>query len=126
MNPRALNDHKYTPEHCALADMATVKDGTDPKFITDCETYFGNFVKPVRDESQNGVQRCFHCGEYLTGLASFLLGRGGFEWGITHGEGHCTNCRWPARGHHFAKAADGSDLFTLHNFVLSYHPDFVG
>lgn len=117
--------HEHAPEHCPLSAVATPKEGADPKFLADCEIYFSHFVKPIRDEAHGGAMRCFHCGEYLTGFESLLLGRGGFEWGITHGEGHCANCRWPARGHHFAKAEDGSELFTLHNFVLQYHPDFV-
>lgn len=121
--PRSIDQHEHAPERCPLAEIATPKEGADPKFIADCEEYFSHFVKPVR--GHGGAMRCFHCGEYLTGFESMLLGKGGFEWGIALGEGHCANCRWPARGHHFAKAADGSELFTLRNFVLQYHPDFV-
>lgn len=121
---RTFIDHKHTPEHCTLADMATMKgEPPTPTFITDCENYFHQFVKPVR-EAKDQSPICFHCGEHLTGVMA-MLGRGGFEWGITHGEGHCAGCKWPARAHHFAKNAMGEDLFTLRNFVLSYHPDFV-
>ena len=43
---------------------------------------------------------------------------GGFEWGVAHGEGHCTYCPYPMRGHH---RVDG--LGTIRNLLLPYHPN---
>jgi hypothetical protein len=46
---------------------------------------------------------------------------GGFEWGLAHGEGHCSHCHYPMRGHH---RVDG--LGTIRNLFLSYHPSVLG
>lgn len=59
---------------------------------------------------------CLCCGKSLRchlGMGLF----GGFEWGLVHGEGHCTYCRYPMRGHH---RVDG--LGTIRNLFLPYHP----
>jgi len=126
---RPIDKHKYAPERATLENVGLTY--TIPEDVTDAERaeaeevlagikdYLAHFVAPIRDESG---ARCFHCGEYLTGMMAAILSRGGgFTWGIAHGEGFCGNCRWPAAGHHFAKG-----FFTLHNYVLSYHPDYVG
>jgi hypothetical protein len=42
---------------------------------------------------------------------------GGFEWGLAHGEGHCTYCHYPMRGHHLVEG-----LGTIRNLFLAYHP----
>ena len=73
------------------------------------DVYFANFAK-LTDA------RCLCCGKSLRcelGMGLF----GGFEWGLAHGEGHCTYCRYPMRGHH---RVDG--LGTIHNLFLQYHP----
>lgn len=60
--------------------------------------------------------KCLCCGTSLRctlGLGIF----GGFEWGLAYGEGHCSYCRYPMRGHH---KVDG--LGTIHNLFLAYHP----
>jgi hypothetical protein len=60
--------------------------------------------------------QCLCCGTPLR--CAFGLGLlGGFEWGLAHGEGHCSRCRYPMRGHH---RVDG--LGTIRNLFLAYHP----
>lgn len=63
--------------------------------------------------------KCLCCGTQLScqlGMGLF----GGFEWGLVHGEGHCTHCQYPMRGHH---RVDG--LGTIRNLFLSYHPSTI-
>lgn len=60
--------------------------------------------------------KCLCCGTSLRcrlGLGFF----GGFEWGLAYGEGHCSHCHYPMRGHH---RVDG--LGAIHNLFLAYHP----
>lgn len=60
--------------------------------------------------------KCLCCGTSLRcelGLGIF----GGFEWGLAHGEGHCSYCRYPMRGHHRVEG-----LGTIRNLFLAYHP----
>lgn len=126
--PRPMDCHEHEPVRMVLTDVATPKEDATPEFIADCEAYFSQFVRPVhRDNKPENEMVCFHCGEPLTGMMAFMMARGGgFQWGIAHGEGFCGNCRWPARAYHFAKKADGTDLFTVRNLVLQYHPEYVG
>lgn len=114
---------KPAAEHCTFADIGTAADDTPADVLAVLSNYFSAFAKPVRTE--DGYQLCISCGKRLTGMMAAFMG-GGFEWGIAHGEGHCANCRWPGRAHHFIHD-DKSDepLITIHNMVLQYHPDFV-
>jgi hypothetical protein len=60
--------------------------------------------------------KCLCCGTSLRcplGMGIF----GGFEWGMVHGEGHCSHCGYPMRGHHRVK-----DLGKIDNLFLPYHP----
>ncbi len=73
------------------------------------DAYFADFAKLTDG-------RCLCCGKSLRcelGMGLF----GGFEWGLAHGEGHCTYCRYPMRGHH---RVDG--LGRIQNLFLPYHP----
>ncbi len=73
------------------------------------DAYFSGFAK-LTDA------KCLCCGTSLRcvfGLGFF----GGFEWGLAYGEGHCSYCRYPMRGHHRV-----DDLGTIHNLFLAYHP----
>jgi hypothetical protein len=92
------------------------------------DDYFSKFVAvAIGNEGGKPVfksQDCCNCGETLTGFSG-LFGRGGFEWGIAHGYGHCAGCKWPCVGHHFIKDEAGEDVLTLRNFILQVHPDFV-
>lgn len=99
------------------------------KSIKALDDYFSQFVaigiKEIDGKKEIEPLTCVGCDEALTGFAAALLGKGGFEWGLVHGQGHCRNCGWPAFGHHFIKDEDGADVATLRNFILQVHPDFV-
>lgn len=56
--------------------------------------------------------KCLYCGE-----------TGTFTWGLTHGEGHCYKCGWPARLYHFVKDAAGGEECIVR--LLQYHPDGI-
>lgn len=133
---RPMSEHAFPPVRATAAMFVSMKDGLSDEeraeaeaFVKEADEYFSQFAQSVVEEKDGKKDtlgaKCFHCGEYLTGMGSALLGNGGFTWGLAHGEGFCRACRWPVRAHHFAKKADGSELFTLRNFPLSYHPDFV-
>jgi len=102
---------------------------TPPETITALDKYFEPFAQPalkmVNDKPDLGDQPCLKCDEPQTGLLASMFGKGGFTWGLAHGEGHCRNCHWPARAYHFIKHEDGSDLCTLRGVILQYHPDYV-
>jgi hypothetical protein len=73
------------------------------------DVYFAQFAK-LTDA------KCLCCGQSLRcylGMGLF----GGFAWGMANGEGHCTYCRYPMRGHHRVES-----LGTIHNLFLPYHP----
>jgi len=80
--------------------------------IAQWDAYFAGFAR-LTDA------RCLCCGTSLScviGLGFF----GGFEWGLAHGEGHCSSCHYPMRGHHYV---DG--LGTIRNLFLPYHPSML-
>lgn len=101
-------------------DVLTVKEGealpeADEKALTE---YFAHFVK-----TEDG--KCVCCGERQGGgfdeAIKGMLGISGgsrFTWGIVHGEGFCSACKWPARAYHF-------DVGPIKRFeaILQYHPD---
>lgn len=73
------------------------------------DAYFSQFAKLIDG-------RCLCCGTSLRcalGMGIF----GGFEWGFVHGEGHCSRCHYPMRGHHQV-----AELGTIRNLFLPYHP----
>lgn len=73
------------------------------------DSYFASFAKLID-------ARCLCCGTSMRcalGVGLF----GGFAWGLAHGEGHCTYCHYPMRGHHRV-----DDLGTIRNLFLPYHP----
>lgn len=91
-----------------LSKAADAGAGADDE-LARWDAYFSQFAE-LTDA------RCLCCGGQLgcrIGMGVF----GGFEWGLTHGEGHCTYCRYPMRGHH---RVDG--LGTIRNLFLPYHP----
>lgn len=63
--------------------------------------------------------RCLCCGIRLGGhLLERAMGLvGGVEWGLAHGEGHCSRCGYPMRGHHIVEG-----LGRILNLFLPYHP----
>lgn len=114
-------------------DWRTLIDATadaPASIIAALDKYFDAFAQPdikiVDGKKQLGDLPCLKCDEPLAGgLTSFLLGKGGFTWGLAHGEGHCKGCGWPARAHHFIKDAEGEDVATIRNVILQYHPAYV-
>lgn len=128
-------DHAHQAVQCKVADIVTVsvKDDTPEarqhydEFVAGADKYLSVFAKPIEwDQAGSSGKEvaCLHCGEPLTGLMNSLLGRGGFEWGLAHGEGHCRGCGWPARAYHFAKYENGDEVFTIRGLILQYLPDF--
>lgn len=118
------------PEHLDWRTIIEAKAETPQATVDALDAYFHGFAQPVitivDGKKSLGKMPCLKCGEPTAdGIMSFLTGKGGFTWGIAHGEGFCANCRWPARAHHFIKDANGEGVVTLRNFVLQYHPDFV-
>lgn len=101
-------------------DVLTIKEGealpeADEKALSE---YFRRFVK-----TEGG--KCVCCGDVQGGsfedsMMAFLgVGKASrFTWGLAHGEGHCSNCKWPARAYHF-------DVGPIKRFgaILQYHPD---
>lgn len=83
------------------------------------DKHFSQFVALEIKDGEVQPQNCVNCGKQLTG---FL---GAFEWGIAHGYGHCSNCRWPGQAHHFIENEKGEQIATIHNVVLQFHPSFV-
>lgn len=110
--------------NCDWRTFIRASDDATQELRDELTEYFRHFVQPpiVEEDGKKSIgdQTCVGCGEPLTGFIGALLGKGGFTWGIAHGEGHCRKCGWPARGHHFINAE-----ITLRNFILQYHPDFV-
>src|SRR5690606_20771728 len=107
LNPIAReNDMTRTEIEAKHIDWRTIikaADDTPADVVAALDAYFAPFAQPVFDENRESEKPmlCLKCGEPLTGLLASMFGRGGFEWGIAHGEGHCAGCRWPARGHHY-------------------------
>lgn len=96
--------------------------------IAALDAYFEPFAQPEFDDKRGGEEKpmlCLKCREPLTGFFASMFGRGGFEWGIAHGEGRCRCCGWPARAMHYIKDADGQEVANIRNLVLQYHPDEV-
>jgi hypothetical protein len=87
-----LETLKSTTAHCSASEG----------FPAD---YLETFAEPL----PNG--ECLCCGEAAT-----------FTWGMTHGEGFCVKCGWPARLYHFIKT-DGIETRIVR--LLQYHPDGI-
>jgi hypothetical protein len=91
--------------HCQIEDVMKVTEGQDKELALIAE-HLHKFVPP---------QNCISCDAQLEGFF------GCFEWGLVHGEGHCTECGYPARAYHRINDDKGEMLsFT---YVLQYHPD---
>lgn len=118
-----LESLRKTVPHATLDSIgAEVKEGADPNVIEDLTAYLHHFAAP------NGEGHpCLRCGEPLVqSMVQQLMGtRGGFEWGLAHGHGHCRCCGWPATLYHFIKDRHGKDLMTIRNILLQVHPDDI-
>jgi len=73
-----------------------------------CDNYLKDFLPP---EHKN----CIACGTSLGGIL------GSFQYDLIHGEGHCSNCGYPARANHYIKDTNGKEIMNL-NLILQYHP----
>lgn len=97
-------------------DLVQVKEATDG--ISKLDEYLHIFTKLPN----NACPACGHslgAKDSVDAMMSFFGARkGGFRWGICHGEGHCAECGYPARAYH-------RDVGPLEFFqaVLPYHPD---
>lgn len=123
-----LESLRATVRHAAAGDIgATWNDGADPKHIEDLDAYLRHFAAPKygADGKVAEGHPCLHCEEPLAGGLMSLLGRGGFEWGLVHGQGHCRNCGWPATAYHFVKDRDGAELLSFRNVILQAHPNDI-
>jgi hypothetical protein len=123
LHDRADHEHAYQAVQCTWQSLFSPNEGATPppELLEDIDAYLEPFAAPILIDGKN---MCPHCGHPFNGsLADTLLGRGGFEWGLAHGEGHCGCCRWPARLYHFIKDRHGAELMTFRHLVLAYLPD---
>ena len=104
------------PKPATCHFLFTNVESSDPAVIAALDAYLGNFCEPVIDK--NGI-KCPQCGSYVTGFMAIMFG--GFQWGITHGEGMCGHCRMPARGLHRFHDAESGARFEG-SMILFYHP----
>lgn len=128
-----------------LEDIATIKEEGDPRLIQIMRDYLANFCAPIRETRQSNGEEiheefCPACGEKFSGLLASLGFGVGIEWGIAHGEGHCSGCGWPYRALHriydpeewqsYEAAPDDAKapepLATISNMFLAYHPSRIG
>lgn len=97
--------------HATFADVFTVNEGetADPAIVAELDKYLAHFTPGP----------CPGCGAPLTGdLIHQFIGAATFTWGLAHGEGFCSKCKYPARAYH-------RDIGPIVRFekVLAYHPD---
>ena len=123
----------HLPRPCTVADLFKAEvpsDATEGSraeaeaTLTEMEEYLSHFCAPT---VVDGKRVCHKCGGEFNGLLS-MLGASkhvAFEWGLAHGEGHCSGCGWPMRAFHRPKGKDGEELFSLMNLPLAYLPDEV-
>ena len=113
-------------EHLDWRTIFKIAADAPDKTIAALDAYFEPFAQPVFDESMSEQpMRCLKCSKPLTGLFASMFGGGGWEWGIAHGEGCCASCGWPGRAMHYINHADGTEVVSIRNLVLQYHPDVV-
>lgn len=98
---------------CDLDSVGFEFEGPEADRITEViNEYLGHFFAPTGG--------CVLCGAQLGGLM------GTFTWLITHGEGQCGKCQWPARAIHYIKDTDDTEIFTTApRWILQYRPSFL-
>lgn len=117
---KALNLARATPEVWGvnIPEGASESERAEgERLIGVIAEYLKQFVPP---------SDCICCGKPLGAKDAIhgLLGGATFTWGIAHGEGFCSHCKYPARAMHYVKDGEGKpDLLTVRNFILQYHPD---
>lgn len=116
-------EHALPFQRCTSSDLFKITGEAPEGFLEDSDAYLSAFVAPVKGD--DGQARCFHCGEVIDSFSQ-MFGTGvAYEWGLAHGEARCSGCKWPARGMHYPKGRDGTELYSVRNLFLAYHPDFV-
>lgn len=115
---------KHSPERMRASDIASIKeDGEDAQaMMAALDKYLEPFAKPHKVD---GKTICHNCGQPVDGMMQVFGMAVAYRWGLGHGEAECSGCGWPARGMHYIKNDDGSELVTLRSVFLPYHPDFV-
>lgn len=105
-------------------DVIAVK-GDDEQawaFTAKLDEYFSQFAEMPRRDIDLGLMGGSHCCVNCGALVGGFLGT--VRWGLVHGEAFCDRCNWPYRAHHRPSDEDG-EIFSLTNFLLPYHEDFV-
>lgn len=115
--------HAMPYRACTTLDLFVLKGEAPEGLLEASDLYLSAFVAPERDAE--GRTRCFHCGGVVDGFRQAMGLAVAYVWDLTHGEARCSGCGWPARGIHRVKDKDGSELYSLRNFFLAYHPDVV-
>ena len=93
-----------------LENFSNAKDlsiGAQERFAM----YLENFLEPTfkaNSDGENATITCPACGAHLMGSGIMDALLSSFQWGLAHGEGFCTDCRWPIRMYHFIRL-DGED-----------------
>ncbi len=134
VDPKLL---KCETRPCRLEDLFTVEEGGDPEYMTLLREYFGQFCAPVYEDLETKErQLCPGCGEFFGGLMANLGHGVGIEWGLVHGEGNCSKCRYPYRGMHrpydpkdrdeSGRPKEGAEpLIRATNLFLAYLPSQI-
>lgn len=116
-----MNDAIVDIPKCVMGDIGIEISGEDaPPVVAAINDYLSRFAAPIiREVNDVPRYRCLDCDRDLSGLL------GTFQWGITNGEGTCSNCGWPCRAHHYPKDAKGDIFNKALEVILQYHPDHV-
>lgn len=109
-------------ERLTVEDLFKVEDGLPEADRTALESYLSRFANPKQED---GKHACINCGSKIDGFMQALGLAEAYRWGIVHGEAQCSGCGWPARGMHYIKRADGTEICTICNLFLPYHQDEV-
>ncbi len=117
----------HRPSRCTPADAGIeMLPGLPEEDVAALNAYFWPFAAPVTVQI-DGDRRiyCLSCGQEINSFRQMFSIGVAMMWGLTHGEATCTGCGWPARGMHYVKREDGTEVCTIRNLFLQYHPDEV-
>jgi hypothetical protein len=97
--------------HCDWTKLFSISGRDQEEATPILDEYFNQFTDSLA---------CPGCGAQLASesLLDSAIGAATFTWGLAHGEGFCSKCGYPARGHH-----NIPKIGRLTNLVLAYHPD---
>lgn len=94
----------------ALRNSMPGSDAYTPEFVAILDEYLKSFTLPSDLNTPKPRRPCLKCGSLYAG----------FTWSIQHGEGHCSECGWPARAYHFITDETGAECRLV--MTLQYHP----